>query len=203
MKRTDPMVPILASAVGLVVVGAIGLVFYPRVARMLGPDRAQIRGVRPSPASTIPVWVCRSVEGVALLLEGLGATQEIDAAVEDGPYHYLRLSVVNFGGDEPYVVPLSGALTSPGGGPSAVAVARILKGDVPGHLQPVLRGLGAVEGLEVAKGHRGQALFGLKNDPASRSAFALGSLMFERRELERQTIAAWRRDPDLKKFMDF
>ena len=59
--------PILGSAVALVVVGAIALVFYPRVARWFGPKESSVGVSVASPTATVPIWVCRSVDGVALL----------------------------------------------------------------------------------------------------------------------------------------
>lgn len=205
-QRSDPLTPILGSAVALVVVGAIGLFFYPRISRWFGPARPSVASVSSSPATKVPVWICRSVEGVALLLETQldeASARVIDRALTGGRYHYLRLSVYNFGRDGSYALALDEGLASPEGGPRARTVASLLRKDLPAHERPVLLGLGAVASIEVAKGHHGQILLALAADPATRGSFAGADLMFERRVLERQTLAQWQDNPDLKQFLDF
>lgn len=202
-QRSDPLVPILGSAVALVVIGAVGLVIYPRVSRWFGPERASVAGVRPDPSARVPVWVCRSQKGVALLLEPEFGDRSLDQSVTGGPYSYLRLSVYNFGQDEPFVLDLGTAMEAPDGKPGLFAVATRLKPDLPAYRRTVLRGLGAVARLEVGKGHQGQALMLTAPNPSGRGSFALGPLMFERRELARQALAEWQRKPDLREFMDF
>ena len=203
-KRSDPLVPILGSLVALVVIGAIGLIFYPRIKRWLGPEKASIGGSFLAPDAAVPVWVCRSVEGVALLLETHAPDEGLDDALSGGPYRYLRLSVYNFGRDETLGVPL-GELRSPEKGPAAVPAADRLRNDLEKHQRTVLRGMGAVRSLSVRKGHRGQALFVLPDagQDAPSGGFALGAWMFERKELERVTLAKWRARPTLKQFLDF
>ena len=204
-ERSDPLIPILGSAVALVVIGAIGLVFYPRISRWFGPGQSSVTGQAESPNTRVPVWVCRSVEGVALIVEGgyTGAAAKIlNGALEGGPYHYVRLSVYNFGQDETFSLELD-RFVSPSGGAAAVPAIRHLRADLEEHRQTVLRGLGAVAKLEVAKGRRGQALLVIKDDPGKRSSFVSGNLIFERREVERLRLATWRARPTLKQFMDF
>ena len=100
-ERPDPLVPVLGSAVAVVVIGVVGLVFVPRISRWFGPGQDSVVARPPSPAAVVPVWVCRSHEGVALLLEEVfsEATSEVlDRAFSGGRHHYLRLSVCNFAG---------------------------------------------------------------------------------------------------------
>lgn len=204
-ERSDPLIPILGSAVALVVIGAIGLVFYPRISRWFGPERSSVTAHGESPNTRVPVWVCRSVEGVALIVQGGyngEAAKVLNRALEGGPYHYVRLSVYNFGQDKPFTLEL-GEFVSPSGGAAAVPAIRYLRADLEEHRRTVLRGLGAVAKLEVAKGRRGQALLVITDDPGKRSSFVSGNLIFERREVERLRLATWRARPTLKQFMDF
>jgi len=202
-QRSDPLVTVLGSAVALVVLGAVGLVFYPRISRWFGPERTSVSGIRPQPGARVPVWVCRSVSGVALLLEASQNGAGLDEAVTGGPFSYLRLSVYNFGRGSPFPLDLSGKFVAPDGGPVPGAVAARLRPDLSAERLTILRGIGAVDRLLVPEGHLGVALLAIDGDLAKRRSFAFGDLMFERRELKRQALAEWRRHPDLKQFLDF
>ena len=214
-KRSDPLVPILGAAVSLVVMGAILLFFYPRISSWFDQDQAAV--VQPLPAAdeAIPLWVCSTEPGVALLIEpvdvvGEGDDPALDSMLDGGPYRYLRLSVYNFDRDEPFRLQLSGrGFDSPEGGVRLLpAAARVRRGlDAPA--RTVLAGLGGVATLEVPRGQRGQILLvaqvleGEQADPATRTAFVSGKLKFERREVARMTLAAWHQSPKLKTFQDF
>jgi hypothetical protein len=202
--RTDPLVPLLATAVSLVLIGAVGLVLYPRFARWLGPEEGAVHGTMPGPDDPVPVWICRGVEGVALLLRGGVEEAVLAEALEGGPYQLLTLHVYNFSREEPFelVLPREG-FASPEGGEPARPAFGLVRPDAPARLKPVLLGLGAVEALRVPKGHRAQALLAVRDDAARRTAFVSGVLTFERKELARQELARWEQRPDLKGFEDF
>ena len=206
-ERSDPLVPLLALAVALVVVGAFGVVFYPRIVRWLGPHEASVVGQPPSPTATVPVWISRTEDGVALVLEAdsdVGTARTLDRALEGGPYRYLRLSVYNFAREGVFSMELPReGFASPEGGEPARPAVLALRPDAADHLQAVLRGLGAVARLEVAKGCSGHALLVIAADPRRRTAFVSGELRFERRELQRQVLASWQRKPDWEEFNDF
>jgi len=206
-ERTDPLVPLLGLAVALVVVGAFGVVFYPRFVRWLGPHEASVVGEPPSPTATVPVWISRTQDGVALVLEAdsdVGTARALDLALEGGPYSYLRLSVYNFAREAEFLLELPRAgFASPEGGEPARPAAFVLRPDASEHLQTVLRGLGAVARLEVAKGRSGHALLVTEGDPRRRTAFVSGELRFERRELQRRVLASWQKRPDWEEFNDF
>ena len=105
-KRTDPLVPILASSVAFVVVGAIVLVFYPRVRDLIGPEQDSVVGTRASEQVGVPVWICNSEEGVALLIEPWlddESAAMLSDSLRGGPYHFLRLGIYNFAAESPYV----------------------------------------------------------------------------------------------------
>lgn len=206
-ERPDPLVPVLGSAVALVVIGVVGLVFVPRISRWFGPGQDSVVARPPSPAAAVPVWICRTHEGVALILEEVfsEATSEVlDRAFSGGRHHYLRLSVCNFAGAEPFSleVPPEG-LASPEGGPPAVPAERRLRPGPQGHMGAIMRGLGAVDGLTVERGRRGQLLLLIAENPSGRTAFSAGKLVFERREVERRILAAWNQQPDMGGFEDF
>jgi hypothetical protein len=202
--RSDPLVPLLATAVSLVLAGAVGLVLYPRFARWLGPGEGAVHATAPSPGDPVPVWICRRVPGVALLLRGGVEEAVLAEALEGGPYQLLTLHVYNFNREEPFELVLpQGGFASPEGGEPAWPVARLVRADAPARLRPVLLGLGAVDSLRVPRGHRAQALLAVRDEPARRTAFVSGELMFERKELERQELARWQQRPDLKRFEDF
>jgi hypothetical protein len=202
-ERKDPLLPLLAAAVSVVLIGAL-LHFYPRVKRWLGPDVASVAGHVQAPDEAVPVWVCRGVEGVGLLLRATRDDEGLADAFEGGPYRFLTLHVWNFARDEPFdlTLPAKGLL-SPEGGEPALPAAVLVKQDVPERLRPVLLGVGAVTSVRVPKGHGGKALLVLRDDPAARTGFVLGELSFERRQLERRTLAQFEQRPDSKQFEDF
>jgi hypothetical protein len=206
-ERSDPLVPLLGLAVTIVVVGAFGVVFYPRIARWLGPHEESVVGEPPSPTATVPVWISRTSDGVALVLEADwdgGTARALDRALEGGPYRYLRLSVYNFAREAGYLLELPRAgFVSPEGGEPVRPAAFVLRADAGEHLRAVLRGLGAVARLEVAKGRSGHALLVTQEDPRRRTAFVSGDLRFERRELQRRVLASWQNRPDWEEFNDF
>ncbi len=206
-ERADPLVPLLGLAVAFVVVGAFGVVFYPRVVRWLGPHVESVVGEPPSPTATVPVWISRTQNGVALVIEAdwdPGTAPALDRGLQGGPYRYLRLSVYNFAHEGPYGLKLPPqGFASPEGGEPARPAAAVLRADAPEHLRAVLRALGAVERLEVAKGCSGHALLVTTADPRRRTAFVSGELRFERRELPRRVLASWQRTPDWEEFNDF
>ena len=206
-ERSDPLVPLLGLAVALVVVGAFGVVFYPRVMRWLGPREASVVGRPLSPTATVPVWISRTEDGVALVLEAdsdAGTARALDGALDGGPYRYLRLTVYNFAHEGSFVLELPRkGFASPEGGEPARPAAFVVRPDAAEHLRAVLRGLGAVARLEVAKGFRGHALLVTAADPGRRTAFVSGELRFERRELRRRVLASWQKKPDWEEFNDF
>ena len=206
-KRTDPLVPILASSVAFVVVGAIVLVFYPRVRDLIGPEQDSVVGMRTSEQVGVPVWVCESEEGVALLIEPWldpEAAQALGGALKGGPYHFLRLGIYNFAGESSYLFRIpDGGLSSPGGGRPALGSATLLRDEAAAHLRSVLFGLGAVRSVEVAKGQTAQVLLAIEESPENRTAFVSGDLRFERRLIPRGRLEAWRIQPDYQRFKDF
>lgn len=206
-KRTDPLVPILASSVAFVVVGATVLVFYPRVRDLIGPEMDSVVGVRTSEQIGVPVWLCRSEDGVALLIEPCfdeEAAKVVGAALKGGPYHFLRLGIYNFGRESPYLfrIPEAG-LSSPGGGKPACATAALLRPEAPAHLRTVLAGLGSVQSIEVGKGNSAQALLAVEDAPGNRTAFVSGGLRFERKVIQRIRLESWRIHPRYQEFKDF
>lgn len=205
--RADPLFPILATAVSIVVLGSVVLVFYPKLSGVLG-GRGEALERPPAPTANVHVWACRSVTGAAILLkpytldnEGLEPALDLEGVT----LHYLLLSVFNFSGPDPVLVDLSGAsLLSPEGGAPLLPVARFVRKDVPATLRPVLRALGALEQrIEVAPGRSGQLLLAVSADPSDRTAFVSGEYSFERVEISRQKLAAWLQRPDWKGFLDF
>lgn len=202
-ERRDPLLPALAMAVSLVLVAAI-FHFYPRVSRWLGPDVPAVAGEPLNPDDAVPVWVCRGVEGVGLLLRGSRDDDGLGDAFVGGPHRLLTLHVWNFAREAPFELNLpEGGFVSPEGGDPAVPAARLVKEDAPARLRPVLLALGAVTSLRVPKGHSGKALLAVRGDPGERTAFVSGTLTFERRELERRTLAQFEQRPDPKQFKDF
>jgi hypothetical protein len=202
-ERKDPLLPLLATAVSLVLVASV-FHFYPRISRWIGSDVASVSGdVEPAEAP-VPVWVCRGVDGVGLLLSGSPDEQRIGADLEGGPYRLLTLHVYNFARAEPFELTLPEAgLASPEGGDNALPAARFVRAGTPERLRPLLLGLGAVRSLSVPEGRSGQALLVLKGDPSKRTAFVSGSLTFERKELKRRVLARFEERPDRKQFEDF
>lgn len=201
--RRDPLLPVLATSVSFVLVAAI-FHFYPRVSRWLGSDVPAVVGESQSPDEAVPVWVCRGVEGVGLLLRGTRDEEGLDEAFEGGPYRLLTLHVWNFAREEPFALDVpEGGFVSPEGGDPALPAARLLKEEAPARLRPLLLGLGAVRSLRVPKGHAGKALLAVRGDPGRRTAFVSGGLTFERKELERRILAQFEQRPDRKQFEDF
>jgi len=202
-ERRDPLLPLLAVAVSFVLAAAV-FHFYPRVSRWLGSDVPAVVGEFQPPDEAVPVWVCRSVEGVGLLLRGIRDEEGLGEAFEGGPYRLLTLHVWNFAREEAFALTLpEGGFVSPEGGDPAFPAARFLKADAPPRLRPLLLGLGAVGSLTVPKGHAGKALLAVRGDPGKRTAFVSGGLTFERKELERRTLARFEQRPDPKQFEDF
>ncbi len=206
--RSDPMVPILGTAVTVLVIGAAIFVFYPAYRQWSARDAVAVVGHPPSPTEAVPVWVCRTEPGVALLLDA-GAPDDpavagaLAARFRGGVDHFLRLSVYNFSGPDPFALPLPAAgFTSPEGGFSALPAIASLEGELTPKEMVVLRGLGGSTVLEVPRGRRGQALLVIKGDPAARTAFVSGGLTFTRRMVTREMLAAWQAEPDLKAFED-
>lgn len=204
--RSDPLVPILGSAVALLVIFTVGFIFYPRVAHWLE--------VRSSPAierngereRSVPVWVCRSEEGVALMLRPapeVDAARALDEALVPGQRRHLLLSVYNFARPGTYELPVPEGGLDAGGEGKARPVSRLVRPEAPEHLRAILRGLGAVDGVRVEPGHQGKLLFAVEGDPSPTAAFEGGGLRFERREVRRRQLAAWEARPDLDGFLDF
>ncbi|MFI5403097.1 MAG: hypothetical protein ACHQ1G_09185, partial [Planctomycetota bacterium] len=54
-ERRDPLLPVLATSVSLVLVAAV-FHFYPRVARWLGSDVPAVESEFQSPDEAVPVW---------------------------------------------------------------------------------------------------------------------------------------------------
>jgi hypothetical protein len=202
-ERKDPMLPLLASAVSLVLVASV-FHFYPRISRWLGPEVDAVANAHEEADAAVPVWVCRGVDGVGLLLAGDGQHEGLGDAFEGGPYRLLTLHVWNFARDEPFELALpETGFVSPEGGEPALPAAALVKADVPATLKPILLASGAVPSVRVPKGHAGKALLAVKGDPARRTAFVSGGLMFERKELARQALARFELRPDRKKFEEF
>jgi hypothetical protein len=202
-ERKDPMLPLLATAVSLVLVASV-FHFYPRISQWVGPGVDSVSGEHEAGEVAVPVWVCRSVEGVGLLLSGDGSQEGLGDALVGGPYRLLTLHVYNFAREEPFelTLPEKGFL-SPEGGEPALPAASLVRGDAPATLRPLLLAAGAVPSLRVPKGHAGKALLAVLGDPARRTAFLSGPLTFERRELERRTLARFEQRPDPKQFQEF
>jgi hypothetical protein len=208
-QRSDPLIPILGTAVTLVCLGAVLLVFYPRISSMMADRQGGV--VRPVPAddAVLPLWVCRTEEGVALLIEPAALSGEttdaaLDGLLGGGPYHYLKLSVYNFGRAEAYRLELPAAgFDSPEGGPRLVPTGVLVPEATDLAARRVLHGLGAVRLLEVPPHASGQALLAVTQDVSKRTGFVSGTLRFERREITRLALAQWHDSPALKDFLDF
>jgi hypothetical protein len=208
-KRSDPLIPILGSAVSLVVLGAILLVFYPRVSAWFEKDEGAVVLSLPAPGEVVPLWTCSPRPGVALLIEmldiaGEAADPALDSMLAGGPYLYLRLSAYHFEGDEPYRIDVPGAgFDSPEGGARLLPAAACLRPDLDAAARSVLAGLGAVGSLDLESGRQGQILLVATGDVSTRTAFLSGSLKFERRAVTRYALAAWHEEPRLQSFLDF
>lgn len=202
-ERKDPILPLLATAVSLVLVASV-FHFYPRISQWLGPGVESVSGEHEAGDVAVPVWVCRGVDGVGLLLSSDGHHEGIGDAFAGGPHRFLTLHVYNFAREEPFelTLPEKGFL-SPEGGEPALPAAALVNADTPEALRPVLLALGAVPSLRVPKGHAGKALLAIRGDPARRTAFVSGALTFERKELRRRTLARFEQRPDRKQFEEF
>jgi hypothetical protein len=205
-QRSDPFLPLLGSAVSIVVIAAIAVVFYPAAKRWFGADDVAVIGHPLSPSARVPVWIARADDGVALVLE---ATRDPDAnrllapAFRGGPYRLLTLTVYNFDRETLVLdVPAEG-LASPGGGPNALPAAAVVDPDAPKSLLAIVQGMGLATHLEIARGRRALVLLVLAADPSDRTAFVTGDWILERRELERQVLAMWRQRPDWKRLREF
>jgi len=216
--RSDPLIPILASAVTLVCLGAVLLVFHPRLRAILDEGRdGVVRSVAPSDGK-VPLWICRSEDGVALLLEPIDLSaamtdarsagmsdRALDTMLASGEHQYLRLSVYNFGRDEDYTLALpTSGFDSPEGGARLVPCASLFPKSITPVSQKLMVGLGAVSSLTVPRGQHARALLAASGKNLSnRTAFQSGSLSFERREVARIVLAAWHQEPALRAFLDF
>ncbi|MHC4449558.1 MAG: hypothetical protein ACYS0E_05350 [Planctomycetota bacterium] len=208
-KRSDPLIPILGSAVSLVVLGAILLVFYPRVSSWFAQDEAAVIQPLVDLEEEVPLWKCTSTDGVAMLIEpmlmaGDGTDPALDSMLEGGPYRYLRLTVYNFDTGDSYRLELPGnGFDSPEGGARLLPAAARVRPGLSAVSRTVLSGLGSVPVLEVPPGRHGQILLVTTADVTARTAFVSGELRFERRKVTRYALAAWRERPEFKTFQDF
>jgi len=208
-QRSDPLIPILGSAVTLVCLGAVLLVFYPRISMLMADRQGGVVHAVPPDDAVLPLWVCRTEDGVALLIEPVALTGEttdkgIDGLLGGGPYHYLKLSVYNFGRDEPIRIELpADGFDSPEGGPRLVPVGVLIPEALELASRRLLKGLGAVRFLEVPPHSSGQALLAVSQDVSARTEFVSGTLRFERREIARWALAQWHETPALKVFLKF
>lgn len=197
------MLPLLATAVSLVLVASV-FHFYPRISQWLGPGLDAVTNDHEAGDAAVPVWVCRGIDGVGMLLASDGQRAELGEALEGGPYSLLTLHVWNFARDEPFDLALpEKGLLSPEGGDPALPVALLVKPDASPAVRPILLALGAVPSLRVPKGHSGKALLAVRGDPTRRTAFVSGPFTFERRELERRALARFAQRPDRKQFEEF
>ncbi|MEM8883602.1 MAG: hypothetical protein AAGD14_06030 [Planctomycetota bacterium] len=208
-QGTDPLIPILGSAVSLVVLGAVLLVFYPRISAWMEVDRGPVVQSLPPVAEEIPLWTCRTEKGVALLIEPLTIDAEntdpvLDGMLEGGPYRYYRLSVYNFDRAEPFVleVPAAGFASPEGGDPLRPAAARV-RADLDAQQRTILLGLGATASVTVEQGHRGQILLVAPASMDARTAFVDGAQRYDRRSLPRLQLAHWHASPRWELFLDF
>lgn len=212
----------LGVAVTVVVTGAILFVFVPRISiwfEPTGPASGVPEVQRPD--APIPVWVSRSLEGCALLLEPLppgmdplpqhGARpgneesprDRLQQVLEGGPYHLLLLTVCNFEGPDVLHLELPGDGLKAARGATLKPVSAVLRSEVSAALQPILAGLGASAVADVPRGSRARMLLVAKQDPVDDASFAGGGLLFERREVQLVTLTDWRERPDWKAFQDF
>jgi hypothetical protein len=208
-KRSDPLIPILGSAVSLVVLGAILLVFYPRVSSWFDQDEAAVIQPLVELDESVPLWTCAARKGVAMLIEpmviaGDGTDPVLDSMLEGGPYRYLKLSVYNFGTADSFRLDVPGkGFDSPEGGPRLLPAAARVRPDLDAVSRAVLAGLGSKATLDVPPGRHGQMLLIAGADVSARTAFVSGALPFERKEVTRYALAAWREHPEFKTFQDF
>ncbi len=213
-QRSDPLIPILGSAVSLVVIGAILLVFVPRVSDWFEERADTVVEPLPDAAQAIPLWTAVPQAGVAMLIEPLTLTGDatdpaLDLMLEGGPYRYYRLRVYNFEGKNSVRVDLGGGGTttpgfdSPEGGARLLPAAAKILPTIDARSRTVLVGLGATATLEVPPGESGQLLLVATADVSARTAFTRGSLQFRRKEKARRDLASWHEHPTLKQFQDF
>ena len=219
MRRlSDPLVPMLGVAVTVVVTGAVLFVFVPRISVWFEPS-----GPAPGvpeverPDAPMPVWVSRSLEGCALLLEPLpggmdpfarrdgeeASSDGLQEVLEGGPYHLLLLTVCNFEGPDVLHLELPGDGLKGARGATLKPVSAVLRPDIPAALRPILAGLGASAVADVPRGSSARMLLVAKQDPTGGESFAGGGLLFERREVQLVTLTGWRESPDWKAFQDF
>ena len=212
----------LGVAVTVVVTGAVLFVFVPRISVWFEPSgpASGVPAVERADAP-MPVWVSRSLEGCALLLEPLpggmdpfpwyrarlageeASGDRLQQVLAGGPYHLLLLTVCNFEGPDVLHLELPGDGLKGAQGATLKPVSAVLRPDVPAALQPILAGLGARAVADVPRGSTARMLLVAKQDPADGESFAGGGLLFERREVQLVTLTGWRESPDWKAFQDF
>ncbi len=202
-QRSDPLVPILGTAVSLVVIASVFFVFYPRLRAHWADEDNPVVSNTQDPDGVVAVWLARA-DGVALVVSEHGDAGEaavLSSGMRAGPHRFLMLTIYNFERETPftYEVPSTG-LSSPEGGAPAMAAATLLRPDAPAALAPILAALGPSPRVTVAPGHLGQILLVVPDNPAQRTAFVNGTQRFERRELTRRSLASWRSGPTLKEF---
>lgn len=206
-NRGDPFVPILASAVAAVVLGSIVFVFYPRVADWIASQGEGVRGGHVSRETKIPVWICRSEEGVALMLESypeLSSQGALRGPSGSTPREFLLLSVYNFAGPEVFSIDFERQpFRAVDGLVPAEPASDLLVESAPANLKAVLRGLGALPRLDVPRGRTGQALFVLYGSASRHASYAVANLQFDRKQVAAGRLAGWRRKPDWKGFQEF
>ena len=205
-ERSDPLFPLLATMVSVVVLSVVVLVFLPRILR---PGDGDPLDQPPGPSATVPVWACRTVTGAALLLQAhVPAQTEFTAAFKDGTYQFVLLTVHNFKGPDPLTVDLSNGLSSPEGGQPLYTADQYLKLPIAPRWKALFGALGTGSKLVVQKGRSGQLLLALAADAATdaiekRTEFTTGDLKFEKREISRSRLAAWLDRPDWSEFEGF
>ncbi|MEE8106421.1 MAG: hypothetical protein V3T86_12870 [Planctomycetota bacterium] len=205
-ERSDPLFPLLATMVSVVVLSVVVLVFLPRILR---PGDGEALDPPPGPSATVPVWACRTVAGAALLLQAhVPAQTGFADAFLDGPYQFVLLTVHNFDGPDPVTIDFSKGLVSPEGGATLQPVGELLKKPVEPRWKTLLGALGTGSEIVVTRGRSGQMLLALAGDPesdsvAKRTVFQTGGLKFERREISRSRLAAWLDRPDWSEFEGF
>lgn len=208
-QRSDPLVPILGSAVALVVLGAVLVVFAPRVSEWLEERVDTVVSPLPDATQPIPLWTCDAEPGVAMLIEPLtltgdGTDRELDKMLSGGPYRYYRLRVYNFEGKAAVQLDLeSSGFDSPEGGARLLPASAKMLASVDARSRTILLGLGATTTLAIPPGESGQMLLVAAADVSARTSFTRGTLNFQRKEKARRDLAAWHAQPSLKQFGDF
>ena len=213
-QRSDPLVPILGAAVSLVVVGAVLLVFVPKVSSWFAEDNGGVVVPVPDRAEAIPFWASTSVPGVGMVIEPLtltgdGTDARLDSLLTGGPHRYYRLRIYNFEQDEPVRIDLGASgdaardgFDSPEGGPRLLPATLARPAKITATTEAVLTGLGCVTEVEVPKGQIAQVLLIASKDVSARTAFSRGEWTFTRREMLRAELAAWHQEPTLKRLKD-